>query len=101
MDTRMITERWAEAARGAMLAFAVGDSLGWPLETRGNRVGGTRDLRPELALREWTRREGARHAPHEETMPAGVYSDDTQLTLAVARALRYEAWWEYFTEVEL
>lgn len=90
-----------EAARGAMLAFAVGDSLGWPLEIRGNRVGGTRDLHPELALREWTRREGGRHAPHEEAMPAGVYSDDTQLTLAVARAQRYGSWWEYFTEVEL
>ena len=97
----MIDERLAEAARGAMLAFAVGDSLGWPMETRGNRVGGTRNLRPELTLREWTRREGGRHAPHEEAMPAGVYSDDTQLTLAVARALRYESWWKYFTEVEL
>lgn len=96
-----MSERLTEAARGSMLAFAVGDSLGWPLETRGNRVGGTRNLRPDLALHEWTRREGGRHAPHEETMPAGVYSDDTQLTLAVARAQRYESWWEYLTEVEL
>lgn len=97
----MNDDRHREAASGAMLAFAVGDALGWPQETRGNRVGGTRDLRPELVLREWIRREGGGYAPHQEVMPVGVYSDDTQLTLAVARSLRHDRWWEYLTEVEL
>jgi ADP-ribosylglycohydrolase/catechol 2,3-dioxygenase-like lactoylglutathione lyase family enzyme len=97
----MTNERQLEAARGAMLALAVGDALGWPLEGRSNRVGGTRDLLPELALRPWVRREGGGYAPHEEPMPAGVYSDDTQLTLAVARSLRYDRWWEYLTQVEI
>lgn len=90
-----------QAAVGSMLAFAVGDALGWPLELRANRVGGTSDPRPELALRAWTRREMGRYAPHDELMPAGVYSDDTQLTLAVARSLRREEWWEHLTRVEL
>jgi ADP-ribosylglycohydrolase/catechol 2,3-dioxygenase-like lactoylglutathione lyase family enzyme len=93
--------RSRDAAVGAALAFAIGDALGWPVEPRGNRVGGTKDLRPELALTSWARREGGRHAPHEESMPAGMYSDDTQLMLAVARSLRHEDWWQHLTRVEL
>lgn len=97
-----LSTRRHEAAQGAMLAFAVGDALGWPLEARGNRVGGTRDLAPELRLRAWVRREGGRFAPHEEHLPRGTYSDDTQLALAVARSLTFDQhWWAYFTEVEL
>ncbi|MDO8211007.1 ADP-ribosylglycohydrolase family protein [Conexibacter sp. CPCC 206217] len=98
----MSDTRWQEAVQGAMLAFAVGDALGWPLETRGNRVGGTSELRATLDLRSWTRREGGRFAPHEEQLPVGAYSDDTQLTLAVARSLSYDDhWWDYFTDAEL
>lgn len=93
--------RQQEGAIGATLAFAVGDALGWPLEIRGNRVGGMKDLKPELTLRPWIRREGGRHAPHEEQMPAGVYSDDTQLMVAVARSLHRREWWEHLTRVEL
>lgn len=89
------------SAVGALLAFALGDALGWPVEMRGNRVGGMSGLEPELALRSWVRREGGRYAPHEEAMPRGVYSDDTQLTLAVARSLRLPDWWKHLTEVEL
>jgi ADP-ribosylglycohydrolase/catechol 2,3-dioxygenase-like lactoylglutathione lyase family enzyme len=90
-----------EAATGAIVAYAVGDALGWPVEPRGNRVGGTRDLTPELEFKQWRRREGGRYAPHEEEMPAGTYSDDTQLTLAVARSLMHDDWWLHFTRVEL
>src|SRR6201999_1760168 len=36
-----------------------------------------------------------------EPMPAGVYSDDTQLTLAVARSLQRADWWQHLTTVEL
>jgi ADP-ribosylglycohydrolase len=84
-----------------MLAFAVGDALGWPIEMRGGRVGGTKDVRPQLVLDAWTRREGGSHAPHEERIPAGTYSDDTQMTLAVARSLHHGDWWEHLTRVEL
>jgi hypothetical protein len=38
----------------------------------------------------WMRREGGRSAPHEQAIPAGAYSDDTQLLLTVARRSRHE-----------
>lgn len=89
-------------AEGAMLAAASGDALGWPIEPRGNRVGGTRDLEPQLAFIDWTRREGGRYAPHERRIPAGTYSDDTQLLLAVARSVGLgDEWWQHFTRLEL
>ena len=89
-------------AEGSLLAAAVGDALGWPVEPRGGRVGGTRDLEPSLEFTAWDRREGGRFAPFVRHVPAGTYSDDTQLTLAVARSvLGGERWWAHLTEVEL
>jgi ADP-ribosylglycohydrolase/catechol 2,3-dioxygenase-like lactoylglutathione lyase family enzyme len=91
-----------QRAEAAMLAAAVGDALGWPQENRSSRVGGRRGVEPELEFSEWRRREGGAYAPHEEVIPAGTYSDDTQLILAVARSLlRGSDWWRYFTTVEL
>ncbi len=85
-----------------MLAAACGDALGWPVEPRGQRVGGTSDLQPKLAFTEWTRREGGGYMPYQRRVPAGAYSDDTQLMLAVARSLtRGDAWWEHLTQFEL
>jgi ADP-ribosylglycohydrolase/catechol 2,3-dioxygenase-like lactoylglutathione lyase family enzyme len=86
---------------GSMLAFAVGDALGWPIEGRGSRVGGTKDLKPELVFHEWRRREGGGYAPREEVIPTGSYSDDTQLMLAVARSVRRSDWWTHLTRTEL
>lgn len=89
-------------AQAAMLSAACGDALGWPIEPRGQRVGGVRDLQPRLSFIEWTRREGGGYAPYQRHVPAGTYSDDTQLMLAVARSLgRGEAWWEHLTQFEL
>ena len=89
-------------AEGCLLASATGDALGWPVEPRGNRVGGTRDLEPSLEFVAWDRREGGRFAPFVRHVPAGTYSDDTQLTLAVARSvLCGEDWWSHFTQAEL
>jgi ADP-ribosylglycohydrolase len=94
--------RLTQNAIGALLAAACGDALGWPVEPRGNRVGGTRDLEPQLRFIEWTRREGGRYAPHERRIPPGTYSDDTQLLLAVARSLvTGEGWWARLTQLEL
>lgn len=89
-------------AQAAMLSAACGDALGWPVEPRGHRVGGTAKLAPRLSFMEWTRREGGGYAPFQRRIPAGTYSDDTQLMLAVARSLSQgESWWEHLTRFEL
>ncbi len=92
----------ASKAVGAMLAAACGDALGWPNE----RVGKSKvQKQPQGRLhdfRSWTRRSGGRFFPHEETIEAGEYSDDTQLILCLCRSLlKGEVWWDYFTQVEL
>lgn len=92
----------ATRAQAAMLTAACGDALGWPVEPRGQRVGGTSDLQPKLSFVEWVRREGGGYAPFQRRVPAGAYSDDTQLMLAVARSLsRGDSWWEHLTRFEL
>lgn len=84
------------------MAGAVGDALGWPMEDRGNRVGGTAKVQPAPRLVPWARREGGGFAPHEQEIPAGTYSDDTQLLLAVARSrLRGDDWYRHLVEAEL
>lgn len=86
---------------GAMLGAACGDALGWPNE----RVGKSKAPKQQGRLhdfRSWTRRSGGRFFPHEETIEAGEYSDDTQLILCLCRSLlKGESWWEFFTQVEL
>jgi ADP-ribosylglycohydrolase/catechol 2,3-dioxygenase-like lactoylglutathione lyase family enzyme len=91
-----------DRARGPMLAAAIGDALGWPVENRSGRVGGVARIKPRLELVDWVRREGGGYAPHEVEVGAGSYSDDTQLTLAAGRSrLRGAAWWEHWTDCEL
>jgi ADP-ribosylglycohydrolase/catechol 2,3-dioxygenase-like lactoylglutathione lyase family enzyme len=91
-----------EKARAPMLAAAVGDALGWPVENRSGIVGGVTKLQPRFELVSWRRREGGGYVPHEIEVAAGSYSDDTQLTLAVARSrLRGDSWWDYWTRTEL
>jgi ADP-ribosylglycohydrolase/catechol 2,3-dioxygenase-like lactoylglutathione lyase family enzyme len=85
-----------------MLGLAVGDALGWPMEDRGGRVGGTAKVQPAFEFTKWSRREGGRFAPHVEEIAAGTYSDDTQLALAIARSRSLGGdWWSYFIDVEL
>jgi len=66
-----------------------------------------RDLKsissPRLEFRTWTRRSGDRFRPFDEIIQAGEYSDDTQLTLAVARcrANHGDEWRDAFQRVEL
>ena len=91
-----------DRARTPMLAGAVGDALGWPIENRSGLVGGVSKVQPRLELIDWERREGGRYAPHQIEIEAGSYSDDTQLTLAIARSrLRGRAWWQHWTDFEL
>ena len=89
-------------AQGAFLALAAGDALGWPQEMPRYVRGGTSG-EAHVEFKEWTRRGGGRFHPYEETIGSGHYSDDTQLTLAVARSRVNHAssWWKAFTRVEL
>lgn len=92
----------ASKAVGAMLAAAYGDALGWPNERVGKSKAPKQPHGRLHDFRRWTRRSGGRFFPHEETIEAGEYSDDTQLILCLSRSLlRGEAWWDYFTQEEL
>ena len=72
----------------ALVASAIGDAMGWPTEflrSNAHRVGDV-----ELPLRRfvsWQKLVGGRWWGYPETIAAGEYSDDTQLTLAVARCI--------------
>jgi ADP-ribosylglycohydrolase len=82
---------------------AAGDALGWQSEltderglrfrTGNNRVHG---------MVEWRRRIGGRYGP-TVSLPAGTYSDDTQLRLAVGRSIRGTGEFdpEAFAKIEL
>ena len=90
-------------AEGAFLALAAGDALGWPQEMPRNVRGGSAGKGAHVEFEKWTRRGGGRFQPFEEAILPGEYSDDTQLTLAVARSRTNHgsAWWKAFTRTEL
>lgn len=93
-----------ERASAALVAGAIGDALGWPNEAANQRLGGRRAARSFTGrFVAWTRRSGGRFLAHRETIAAGDYSDDTQLVIATARALRRGGpeWFSQFTRVEL
>lgn len=89
-------------AEGALIALAAGDALGWPQESSRRRLGGRRRL-PTTRFEDWQRRSGGRFYAHRELIRAGEYSDDTQLTLAVARSRIHggDRWWTCLTRHEL
>ena len=90
-------------AEGAFLALAAGDALGWPQEMPRNVQGNSANTVSHVEFEKWTRRSGGRFQPYEEVIHPGDYSDDTQLTLAVARSRTNHgsAWWKALTRVEL
>ena len=90
-------------AEGAFLALAAGDALGWPQEMPRNILGNRGNAGAHVEFEEWRRRGGGRFHPFEEVIHSGEYSDDTQLTLAVARSRIHHcpAWWKAFTRIEL
>lgn len=92
-----------EKAEGALLALAAGDALGWPQEFPRNVCGKVQSEPAHIEFEAWTRRSGGRYQPFEEVIRAGDYSDDTQLTLAVARCRinHGSAWWTALTRLEL
>ena len=89
-------------AEGALIALAAGDALGWPQESPYRRLG-SRGRPAATRFEDWERRSGGRFFAHREPIRAGEYSDDTQLTLAVARC-RIDGgadWWTRLTRHEL
>ncbi len=90
-----------QRVRGALVGVAVGDALGWPQEQNAKNVD-RRTPSPEARFRSWTRRAGGRFQPFEEQINAGEFSDDTQLTLCIARSLLHgDDWLDHFTRNEL
>ena len=91
-----------QKAEGAFLALAAGDALGWPQEMPRSARNAI-SVNPHVEFKDWTRRSGGRFRPFEEVIQAGDYSDDTQLTLAVARsrANHGSGWWKALTRMEL
>src|SRR5690606_23926148 len=80
----------AEKCKGAMLASAIGDALGWPNELKASNT--IKKTRANDRFVEWTRRSGGRYWLHNEKILPGEYSDDTQMILAVARSIITGNW---------
>ena len=90
-------------AVGAFVGVAAGDALGWPQEIPRKTLGSNARPDPSEQFREWMRRVGWRGAARIERVRHGEYSDDTQLTLAVARSrlVGRDEWLRTFTRTEL
>lgn len=77
-----------EKYEGAMAFSAAGDALGWPTEFI--RSSAQRNLPFELPVKRyvaWEKRVGGKWWGYIDKIGPGEYSDDTQLTLAVARSI--------------
>lgn len=89
-----------EKSKGALISFAIGDALGWPNERRSVSIAYNKNYISRF--KEWNKKSGGRYWSHNETILPGEYSDDTQLTLAIARSLLSGQKWDlYFTKYEL
>lgn len=87
-----------EKCKGAMIATAIGDALGWPNEIRAKNTEKTSKISDHFI--EWTRRCGRPYWHNEKILP-GEYSDDTQITLSVARSIIAGNWEEILVKKEL
>ena len=82
---------------------AAGDALGWMTELADEETVSYRTGKRSIeGTVEWKRRIGGRFGP-TVVLPAGTYSDDTQLRLSVSRAIRGTGEFdvEAFAKVEL
>lgn len=91
-STDRITEKKTHISRdkyeGAMLFSAVGDALGWPLENVSHKAKPYMQRKlPIKSFVNWRKVIGGRYWGYLEEIPAGTYSDDTQLSIAVARCI--------------
>ncbi|MFX1457385.1 MAG: ADP-ribosylglycohydrolase family protein [Promethearchaeota archaeon] len=67
--------------KGALIFSAIGDALGWPQEFKRRLIGKTKDFIS------WNKLVGGRWWGYYDKIQEGGYSDDTQLTLSVARCI--------------
>jgi ADP-ribosylglycohydrolase len=99
----MATEYHIRVIRSALWS-AYGDALGFITELRDNRRGIVSRIGRDRATQtvSWKRRVGGRFGA-EAILPAGCYSDDTQLRLATCRSIRPDASFnvEAFAKMEL
>lgn len=97
-----MAERASQIVSSALWA-ATGDALGFITELT-DAVGLRRRIHADrlTGLVEWHRLIGGRYGP-EVCLPAGSYSDDTQLRLATSRAIRGNGFFdvEAFAKIEL
>ena len=87
-----------DKCKGAMVATAIGDALGWPNEQRAKNT--KKKVVASDSFVEWSRR-CKKPCWHTEKILPGEYSDDTQLTLSVARSIIAGNWEEQFSRKEL
>ena len=97
-----VDPRRAEMTRRSALWAAYGDALGWISELTDEKGLMRRTLgAPFRQLIEWKRRSGGRMSV-TVNLPAGCYSDDSQLRLATSRCIRPDGFdVEAFSKVEL
>lgn len=88
-----------DKCRGAMVATAIGDALGWPNEDRSGNT--SKKTMGQDKFISWKRKAGGRFYNHSETILAGEYSDDTQMVLSVARSIIAGNWENFFKNKEL
>ena len=87
-----------DKCKGAMVATAIGDAMGWPNELRAKNVKKNPIATDNFI--EWSRR-CSKPCWHTEKILPGEYSDDTQLTLSVARSIISGNWEDQFAKKEL
>jgi len=97
-------EEYQEMVIRSSLWAAAGDAIGWITELSGGESGvkyraGQKVINEPVA---WKRKIGGRYGASID-LPAGTYSDDTQLRLSVGRAIRGDGIFdvEIFAKVEL
>jgi ADP-ribosylglycohydrolase len=101
---RAITEiRECRVVNSALWA-AAGDALGWITELSRGPSGVAHRTGTDMVHQtiRWQRNIGGRNGPRVD-LPAGAYSDDTQLRLAVSRSIRGDGFFdaETFAKIEV
>lgn len=96
MSTTIPTQ--IEKCKGAMIGTAIGDALGWPNEVRSSNK--TKNPKVSNHFVEWTRKCSYPRYHVEKILP-GEYSDDTQMTLSVARSIVAGDWEKVLAYSEL